>query len=92
MGRFLYAAIAALFLLGSFPPVLAQTADPETTATHKGLTEAQARRKIENNGYSGVTAMKRDTNGNWTAMAMKGGKKTMVAVSQGGKLSPVKMK
>jgi hypothetical protein len=92
MGRFLYAASAALLLLGSFPPTLAQTADPETTVIRKGLTQAEARKKIEKSGYSGVTAMKRDTGGNWTAMAMKGGKKTMVALSRTGTVLPVKVK
>ena len=77
MSRFLYAAIAAFFLLGSFRPVLAQTNDPETTVKQRVLTQAEARKKIENNGYSGVTAM-------------KSGKKTTVAVSSTGKVSPVK--
>jgi hypothetical protein len=90
VGRFLYAAIAALFLLGRFPPVLAQTDDPETTVKQRVLTQAEARKKIENNGYSGVTAMKRDANGNWTAMAMRSGKKTMVALNRAGKILPAK--
>jgi hypothetical protein len=90
MGRFLCVAGAALFLIGSVPPALAQTSDPGIAADPKVLTQAEARRKIENNGYSGVTAMKRDAKGNWTATAMKGGKKTTVAVSRAGKVSPVK--
>ena len=91
MGRFLCAASAALFLIGSFPPALAQTTlDPGTAADQKILTQAEARRKIENSGYSMVTGMKRDAKGNWTATAMKSGKKTMVTVSRGGKVSPVK--
>lgn len=90
MARFLYAASTALFLLANFPPALAQTPDPGMAADQKVLTQAEARKKIENNGYSGVTAMKRDAKGNWTAMAMKGGKKMMVALSRAGKLSPAK--
>ncbi len=90
MGRFLCAAAAALFLIGGSSPALAQTSDPVIGADRKVLTEAEARRKIENNGYSGVTAMKRDAKGNWTATAMKSGKKTTVAVSSTGKVSPVK--
>ena len=54
------------------------------------VTGAEARRKMENNGFSGVTAMKRDAKGNWTATATKSGKKTTVSVSPAGKVSPGK--
>jgi hypothetical protein len=92
MHRFLCAASAALFLVGSFPLALGQTPDPVATTNQKVLTQAEARKKIENSGYSGVTTMKRDAKGNWTVTAMKGGKKTMVALSRAGKVSPVKVK
>jgi hypothetical protein len=88
MHRFLCAASAALFLIGSFPPALAQTTlDPEAAPEQKVLSQAEARRKIENSGYSGVTGMKRDAKGNWTATATKSGKKTTVSLSRGGKVS-----
>ena len=90
MGRFLCAASAALLLISSFPPALAQTPDPGAEADQKGLTQAEARRKMENNGYTGVTGMKRDTKGNWTASATKYGKKTIVTVTRAGKIAQAK--
>jgi hypothetical protein len=90
MRRFLWAASAALLLIGSVPPVLAQTPDPEAEADQKFMTQAEARRKMENNGYSGVTGMKRDTKGNWTASATKYGKKTVVTVTRAGKIAQTK--
>jgi hypothetical protein len=45
---------------------------------------------MENNGYSGVTGMKRDTKGNWTASATKYGKKTVVTVTRAGKIAQTK--
>ena len=90
MGRFLCIAGVVLVLSGGFSPTLAQTPDPGIGADQKALTQAEARRKMENNGYSGVTAMKRDAKGNWTATATKSGKKTTVSVSPAGKVSPGK--
>ena len=44
--------------------------------------------ELEEQGFK--IRLKRDAKGNWTATAMKSGKKTTVAVSSTGKVSPVK--
>ena len=44
------------------------------------FTEAQAKARIESNGYTQVSGLKKDSNGVWTGSAMKGGQKVNVKV------------
>ena len=42
------------------------------------FTEGQAKSKIEANGYTNVSGLKKDDNGVWTGSATKGGQKVIV--------------
>jgi putative membrane protein len=42
------------------------------------FTEGQAKSKIESNGFTNVSGLKKDDSGVWTGSAMKGGKKVNV--------------
>ena len=44
------------------------------------FTEGQAKSRIEANGYSNVSDLKKDDSGIWTGSAMKGGQKVNVRV------------
>ena len=44
------------------------------------FTEGQARSRIESNGYTSVSDLKKDDNGIWTGTATKGGQKVNVRV------------
>ena len=44
------------------------------------FTEGQAKSKIEDAGYTGVTELKKDDNGVWRAKASKSGSATAVSV------------
>ena len=44
------------------------------------FTEGQAKSKIEANGYTNVSSVKKDDNGIWTGSANKGGQKVNVKV------------
>jgi opacity protein-like surface antigen len=44
------------------------------------FTEGQAKSRIESNGYSNVSDLKKDDSGIWTGTAMKGGQKVNVRV------------
>ena len=44
------------------------------------FTEGQAKSRIESNGYSNVSDLKKDDSGIWTGSAMKGGQKVNVRV------------
>ncbi|HZL01019.1 MAG TPA: hypothetical protein VFC47_14100, partial [Caulobacteraceae bacterium] len=44
------------------------------------FTERQAKRHIENSGYSNVTALTKDDSGVWHGSAMKGGKSYNVSL------------
>jgi putative membrane protein len=44
------------------------------------FTEGQAKAKIESNGYTQVSGLRKDDNGFWTGTAMKGGSKVTVKV------------
>ena len=48
------------------------------------FTESQARDRIEANGYSGVTALKKDEQSIWRGTAMKDGKSVNVALDYKG--------
>ena len=48
------------------------------------FTEGQAKSKIEANGYTNVSGLKKDDNGIWMAAGMKDGKAVMVALDYQG--------
>jgi hypothetical protein len=49
-------------------------------AGRNSFTESQAKSKIEEAGYSGVTDLKNDDNGVWRGTASKGGSSTNVSL------------
>ena len=49
-------------------------------AGRNSFTEGQAKSKMEDAGYSGITDLKKDDNGVWRGMAKKGGSSTKVSV------------
>jgi hypothetical protein len=51
------------------------------------LTEAQARSRLERNGYARVSDLKKDDDGVWRGSAMKNGSTTNVAVDYRGNIS-----
>lgn len=50
------------------------------------FTEAQAKSRIEQNGFSGVTSLRKDDQGIWRAMAMKDGKSVTVSLDYRGNI------
>ena len=54
------------------------------------FTEGQAKSKIEEAGYSNVTALKKDDNGVWRGKASKGGASSDVSVDFQGNVNPVR--
>lgn len=52
------------------------------------FTEGQAKSKIEDAGYSGVTELKKDDNGVWRGKATKGGSSQNVSVDFQGNVNP----
>jgi protein CpxP len=75
----------------SAPPAASTTAPPSTTAGSGSSmpsaihTEADVKQRLEHEGYSQVTDVKKDKDG-YTAKAMKGGKQVSVDVDQKGKI------
>jgi hypothetical protein len=67
-------ALSLALVLGG-PVALAQTAATETKAPEAGansFTEAQAKDRIEQAGFSKVTGLRKDDQGIWRASATKG--------------------
>ena len=63
------------------------TGAPSTTAGSGSsvMTEADVKQKLEKEGYSQVTDVKKDKDG-YTAKAMKGGKQVMLDIDKSGKV------
>jgi hypothetical protein len=57
-------------------------------AGRNSFTEGQAISKIQEAGYSNVTALKKDDNGIWRGKASKGGSTTSVSVDFQGNVNP----
>lgn len=51
------------------------------------ITEAQAKTRIEAQGYTGVTALQKDANGMWRGKAMKDGKSVDLSLDTEGKVT-----
>ena|SRR5882672_7315413 len=56
------------------------------TAGANSFTEVQAKSRIEANGYSNVSALKKDEKGIWRGTAMKEGKSVQVSLDLQGKV------
>jgi hypothetical protein len=59
-------------------------------AGRNSFTEGQAKSRIEEAGYSNVTALKKDDDGVWRAKASKGGSSTDVSVDFQGNVNSAK--
>jgi hypothetical protein len=59
-------------------------------AGRNSFTEGQAKSKIEEAGYSNVTALKKDDDGVWRGKASKGGSSSGVSVDFQGNVNPMK--
>ena len=59
-------------------------------AGRNSFTEGQAKSKIEEAGYTSVTALAKDDNGVWRGKAQKGGASASVSVDFQGNVNPVK--
>ena len=59
-------------------------------AGRNSFTEGQAKSKIEDAGYSGITELKKDDNGVWRGMASKGGSSMSVSVDFQGNVNAAK--
>ena len=59
-------------------------------AGRNSFTEGQAKSKIEEAGYTGVTDLKKDDNGVWRGMASKGGSSTNVSLDFQGNVNTAK--
>ena len=59
-------------------------------AGRNSFTEGQAKSKIEEAGYAGITDLKKDDNGVWRGMAKKGGSSKKVSVDFQGNVNAAK--
>ena len=75
-------AISATAAVAQTPAVKSpNTNNPAApVAGANSFTEGQAKSRIESNGYSNVSDLKKDDSGIWTGTAMKGGQKVNVRV------------
>ncbi len=65
--------LAAALAVGLAVPALADRA-------HNPFTQDQARQHLIHLGYTHISQLERDSNGNWSGMAIKDGKTVPVAV------------
>lgn len=66
-------------------------ADPNSIVPGRGglgLSEIDARKTLEESGYSGITNLMRRLDGGWTARALKGGAPVKVLIDRMGKVTP----
>jgi len=73
-------AISATTAVAQTPAVKSPSANNPAApvAGANSFTEGQAKSRIESNGYSNVSDLKKDDSGIWTGSAMKGGQKVNV--------------
>ena len=67
-----------------------QNNSDKPVAGRNSFTEGQAKSKIEDAGYSGITDLKKDDNGVWRGMASKGGSSRKVSVDVQGNVNAAK--
>jgi hypothetical protein len=92
------ALIAGVLALGILPataqtsttsPMPTPRAGVDTTAPLPGansFTENQVRERLESNGFTGVTALRKDDQGIWRGTAMRNGTSTPVAIDYRGNI------
>ena len=71
-------------------PMPAPKADADKNAPLPGansFTEGQAKSRLEENGYSSVSALKKDDNGVWKGKATHSGKQVNVSVDYRGNIT-----
>jgi hypothetical protein len=68
-------------------PKAAPVINSEEQAAVKIENEEQAKAKIESEGFTDVSELKQNTNGMWTAMAMKDGKPVQLSLNTEGQIS-----
>jgi hypothetical protein len=86
----LAASAIAQTIAGDSNPSLKDPAAQTVTAPARGansFTEDQARGRITDAGYTGVTALAKNESGQWTGTAMRGGKTVGVALDYKGNVS-----
>ena len=73
-------AISATAAVAQTPAVKSPNANNPAApvAGANSFTEGQAKSRIESNGYTNVSDLKKDDSGIWTGSAMKGGQKVNV--------------
>ncbi|POR52474.1 hypothetical protein [Bosea psychrotolerans] len=82
-------SFGALAQTSTTSPLPAPKADADKNAPLPGansFTEGQAKSRLEANGYSNVTGLKKDENGVWKGSAMKGSAKVTVSVDYRGNI------
>lgn len=82
-------SFGALAQTSTTAPTPAPKADADKNAPLPGansFTEGQAKSRLEANGYSDVSALKKDDNGIWKGMAMHSGAKVNVSVDYRGNI------
>lgn len=70
----------------TMPPAGTSTTMPGGSAggTAGAMTESAVKSKLEASGYTNVTGIKKDSSGDWSAKASKGGKQIAVMVDSKG--------
>jgi predicted aspartyl protease len=69
------------------PADKAQAATPAAGAATTAMTEVQAKARIEAQGFTNVSELKKDAQGMWNAKAMKDGKAVQISLDTGGKIA-----
>jgi hypothetical protein len=67
-----------------------QNNSDKPVAGRNSFTEGQAKSKIEEAGYTGITDLKKDDNGVWRGIASKSGSSTKVSVDFQGNVNSAK--
>ena len=84
-------SFGAMAQTSTMSPMPAPKADADKNAPLPGansFTEGQAKSRLEANGYSNVSALKKDENGIWKGSATHSGAKVNVSVDYRGTLTP----
>ena len=72
------------------PAVSTSNSESKTTAApvpgKNSFTEAEAKKRLESFGYTGVSALQQDAQSIWRGTAMKGGQQTAVALDYQGNI------
>ena len=68
-------------------PATPQAGAPTTPNAGAALTEVQAKARIEAQGYTNVSELKKDAQGAWNAKAMKDGKSVQLSLDTRGQIA-----